>query len=103
MSKVKVGVNGFGRIGRAFFRLSQDRTDYEIVAINDLGSIESLAYLLKYDTVYGNSGLQVEVRNDALIVNDREIKFSQERDPLNLGWSDLGIEVVIEATGVFTT
>jgi len=103
MNKVKVAVNGFGRIGRSFFRLSQERAEYEIVAINDLGSIDALAYLLKYDTVYGSSGLQIEINNDSIIVDGREIKLFHEKDPLNLPWTDLGIDVVIESTGVFTT
>lgn len=103
MSKPKVAINGFGRIGRAFFRLSEGREDYEIVAINDLGQAENLAYLLRYDTVYGNAGFDIKVENDSLIVNGRRINVSHEKDPVSLPWKDLGIDVVIESTGVFTT
>lgn len=103
MSKPKVAINGFGRIGRAFFRLSEGREDYEIVAINDLGKAENLAYLLRYDTVYGNAGFDIKVENDSLIVNGRRINVSHEKDPVSLPWKDLGIDVVIESTGVFTT
>ncbi len=103
MSKPKVAINGFGRIGRAFFRLSEGREDYEIVAINDLGQATNLAYLLRYDTVYGNAGFDIKVENDSLIVNGRRINVSHEKDPVSLPWKDLGIDVVIESTGVFTT
>ena len=99
----KVAINGFGRIGRAFFRLSEGRPDYEIVAINDLGDPKNLAYLLKYDTAYGASPLSVKTSEKGFTVNDREIQFLSEKDPSKLPWKDLGIDVVIEATGVFTS
>lgn len=103
MSKVKVGINGFGRIGRTFFRMSEGRDDYEIVAINDLGSIESLAYLLKYDTVYGHSGFEVDTDGDTLIVNGRRISLSHEKEPSALPWAQYGVDVVVESTGVFNS
>lgn len=103
MSKVKVGINGFGRIGRTFFRMSEGRDDYEIVAINDLGSIESLAYLLKYDTVYGHGGFEVDTDGDTLIVNGRRISLSHEKEPSALPWAQYGVDVVVESTGVFNS
>lgn len=100
---VRVAINGFGRIGRAFMRSSFGRSDFEVVAINDLGDIENLAYLLKYDSVYAQSPFPVEVVDGKLKVGDREIVFVQEREPGKLPWSDLQIDVVIEATGFFTS
>jgi glyceraldehyde 3-phosphate dehydrogenase len=98
---IRVGINGFGRIGRAFARRSAGR-DIEIVAVNDLGSLENLAYLLKYDTVYGRAPFAVEVRDGSLWLDGREVKFFSEKDPANLPWKDLGIDVVVESTGFFT-
>lgn len=103
MSKAKVAINGFGRIGRAFFRMSEGREDYEIVAINDLGEAENLAYLLRYDTVYGNAPFEIKIDNGGLLVNGRKINVSHEKDPASLPWKDLDIDVVIESTGVFTS
>lgn len=103
MAKLKVAINGFGRIGRTFFRMSEGHPDYEIVAVNDLGEAESLVYLLKYDTVYGQAPFPVTVENDGLSVNGRKITLSHEKDPKALPWKDLGIDVVVEATGVFTS
>lgn len=103
MNKAKVAINGFGRIGRAFFRMSEGREDYEIVAINDLGAAENLAYLLRYDTVYGNAGFDIKVEDDGLVVNGRKINVSHEKDPTSLPWKELNIDVVIESTGVFTS
>ncbi len=98
---VKVGINGFGRIGRVFFRHAFGHPDLEIVAINDIGTPENLAYLLKYDTVYGKYGKEVKVQKSNLVVNGKSIKFLQEKDPLNLPWEELGVDVVVEATGAF--
>ncbi len=98
-----VAINGFGRIGRAFFKMAEDNPDFNIVAINDLGNIENLAYLLKYDTAYGRSGLDVTTDGESLTVNGRNVKFIQERDPKLLPWGDLDIDIVVEATGVFTS
>lgn len=97
----RVAINGFGRIGRAFTRLSHGR-DIEIVAVNDLGSLENLAYLLKYDTVYGRAPFSVEAEGGNLIVDGKQIKFLQEKDPAALPWKDLAIDVVVESTGFFT-
>ncbi len=102
MNKTKVAINGFGRIGRAFFRQSFGKEDYEIVAVNDLGDINNLAYLLKYDTAYGHSGFSVEVVDDGLLINGtQKVTFVSERDPAALPWGQMGIDVVVEATGVF--
>ena len=99
----KVAINGFGRIGRTFFKMAESHPDFDIVAINDLGDINNLAYLLKYDTVYGMNQSEIEVKGNALIVNGKEISFIQERDPKALPWGDMGIEVVVEATGIFAS
>lgn len=106
MDKVRVSINGFGRIGRAFFRHALEREDLEVVAINDLADLENLAYLLKYDTAYGHGPADVRVeRRDwktVLVVNGRDIQFTQERDPAKLPWSEYSVDVVVEATGFFT-
>jgi glyceraldehyde 3-phosphate dehydrogenase len=98
---IRVGINGFGRIGRAFVRRSWGR-DIEVVAVNDLGSLENLAYLLKHDTVYKTAPFSVEITDGKLLVGGKEIKFVQEKDPAMLPWKDLNIDVVIESTGLFT-
>lgn len=105
---IRVAINGFGRIGRAFARRSYGR-DIEIVAVNDLGSLENLAYLLKYDTVYGRAPFSVEVKpaqngedSGALLIDGKEVKFFSEKDPANLPWKNLDIDVVVESTGFFT-
>lgn len=98
---LRVAINGFGRIGRTFARLSHGR-DIEIVAVNDLGSLENLVYLLKYDTVYGRAAFSVNTKNDALVIDGKEIKFFSEKDPSKLPWKDLNVDVVVESTGVFT-
>jgi glyceraldehyde 3-phosphate dehydrogenase len=99
----KVAINGFGRIGRTFFKMAFGHPDFEIVAINDLGSPENLAYLLRYDTAYGNSGLEVTATEDTITVNGTAIAFSQERNPEQLPWKAHDIDVVVEATGVFAS
>lgn len=100
---IKVAINGFGRIGRTFFRLGFGRKDMEIVAINDLGDLDNLAYLLKYDSVYGTYDAKVDFDNKKkkLIVNNKEIDFLQEKEPTNLPWKKMGIDVVVESTGFF--
>lgn len=103
MAKLKVAINGFGRIGRTFFRMSEGRSDYEVVAINDLGQAENLAYLLKYDTVYGHAQFPISVEGDGLTVNGRKLALSHEKDPTLLPWKALGIDLVVESTGVFTS
>lgn len=101
MGKTRIAINGFGRIGRAFLRQSVSREDYDIVAVNDLGELENLAYLLRFDTVYGHSGFNVSSKDGKLTVNDKEIAFFSERDPAKLPWRDLGVDIVVESTGVF--
>ncbi len=99
---IKVGINGFGRIGRMVFRAAvQNFSDIEIVGINDLLEPDYLAYMLKYDSVHGRFKGDVSVANGALIVNGKTIRLTQERDPANLKWGDIGADVVIEATGLF--
>jgi len=98
---VRVAINGFGRIGRAFARRARGR-DIEIVAVNDLGALENLAYLLKYDTVYGRAPFSVEAKGAALIINGKEVKFFSEKEPAQLPWKELAIDVVVESTGFFT-
>ncbi|MEV7649360.1 type I glyceraldehyde-3-phosphate dehydrogenase [Arthrobacter sp. NPDC089319] len=104
---VRVGINGFGRIGRNYFRaaLAQGKlgSDLEIVAINDLGSPETLAHLLKYDSVVGRLAAEVAVADGDLVVDGKVVKVLAERDPGNLPWRELGVDVVIESTGRFTT
>jgi len=97
----RVAINGFGRIGRAFVRRSWGR-NIEIVAVNDLGSLENLAYLLKYDTVYRRAPFSVEAKAGALWIDGKEVRFFQEKDPALLPWKDLNIDVVVESTGFFT-
>ncbi len=98
---MKVAINGFGRIGRPVTKIGLENPNVEIVAINDLGSVESLAYLLKYDTSYGVYPKDVQIKDGNLIVNGREIKIFSEMDPKKLPWKELGVEVVFECTGVF--
>ena len=99
--KTKIAINGFGRIGRIFFRHAFGHPDIDIVAINDLGTPENMAYLLKYDTVYGLYDKSVEVKNGELTVDGKEIRVLREKDPSRLPWKDLEIDVVVESTGVF--
>jgi glyceraldehyde 3-phosphate dehydrogenase len=101
MKNIRVAINGFGRIGRAFVRRSQGR-GIEIVAINDLGSLENLAYLLKYDTVYKRAPFTVEAKDGALLIGGETVKFLSEKDPSALPWKELDIDVVVESTGFFT-
>ncbi|MEK6583880.1 MAG: type I glyceraldehyde-3-phosphate dehydrogenase [Nitrospirota bacterium] len=99
---VKVGINGFGRIGRNFFRIVFNNPEIEIAAINDLTDAKTLAHLLKYDSVFGILNAEVVAKDNCLIVNGREIRILAERDPLNLPWGELGVDVVVESTGLFT-
>ncbi|TVR22255.1 MAG: type I glyceraldehyde-3-phosphate dehydrogenase [Anaerolineaceae bacterium] len=102
---IKVGINGFGRIGRQVLKtlLEYYPNDAEIVAFNDLGDLETMAHLLRYDSVHGRFDGTVEVEGSTLIVNGKRIKALSERDPANLGWGDLGVDVVVESTGIFTS
>jgi len=99
---VKVGINGFGRIGRNVFRAAQGRSDLEIVAVNDITDTATLAHLLKYDSILGNYEGSVSAEGDRLDVDGHRVKVFAERDPGNLAWKDLGIDIVIESTGLFT-
>ncbi|WP_379970441.1 type I glyceraldehyde-3-phosphate dehydrogenase [Ectobacillus sp. sgz5001026] len=99
---VKVGINGFGRIGRVVFRAALNNKDVEVVAINDLTNAATLAHLLKHDSVHGALNAEVSVSGDSIVVNGKEIKVIAERDPAQLPWSDYGVEVVVESTGRFT-
>ncbi len=103
MSKLKIGINGFGRIGRMVFRASLRRDDIDIVAINDLLDLEHLAYLLKYDSVHGTVDASVEIVNGHLVVDGKTVRITAERDPKNLQWDSIGAEVVAECTGIFTS
>lgn len=106
MAKTRIAINGFGRIGRAVFKLAIEREELEIVGINDLGNIDNLAYLLKYDSAYGHSGLDIAVAKrdwkTVLVVNGHDIEFTHEKDPRNLPWKEFSVDVAIEATGFFT-
>lgn len=97
----RIAINGLGRIGRAFLKAAIKREGVEIVAVNDLGDLDNLAYLLRYDSAYGRNDEKVETRNGRLVINDKEIIFLQEKDPAKLPWGDLEIDIVLEATGVF--
>ncbi|ABB14777.1 ArsJ-associated glyceraldehyde-3-phosphate dehydrogenase [Carboxydothermus hydrogenoformans] len=99
---VKVGINGFGRIGRNMFRAALNNPEIEIVAVNDLTDAKTLAHLLKYDSVHGIFAADVEAKDDAIVVNGKEVKVYAEKDPANLPWKELGVEIVIESTGKFT-
>jgi glyceraldehyde 3-phosphate dehydrogenase len=103
MAKTRVGINGFGRIGRNFFRAAIERGgDFEVVAFNDLGDVETMAHLLRHDSVLGSFKGEVEVAGGSLKVDGKELKGLAERDPANLPWRDLEVDVVIESTGFFT-
>jgi glyceraldehyde 3-phosphate dehydrogenase len=103
MEKARIAINGFGRIGRLFFKAAFENPNFEIVALNDLGDVENLAYLLKYDTAYGRYDKEVkaDLPNGKLIVDGREIAFLQIKDPTQLPWKALNIDIVVESTGLF--
>ena len=103
MGKIKIGINGFGRIGRMVLRAAIDRNDVEVVAINDLLDIKHLAYLLKYDSVHGKCKADVLSNDNSLIVDGKKIQISSERDPKKIAWDLKGVDVVLECTGIFTT
>lgn len=100
-SKIRVAINGFGRIGRAFFKLAWERSEIEIAVVNDLGSLESLAYLLQYDTVYRKWNHTVTHDGNGLVIDDKPVRFISEKDTTKLPWKELGIDVVVESTGLF--
>ncbi len=103
--KVRVAINGFGRIGRAFLKVAANRPEIEIVAVNELGDIHNMAYLLKYDSVYGVSDLKISVdeKIPAIIVDGKKVKFLSEKEPLKLPWKELAVDVVVESTGFFAS
>ncbi|MFT6797528.1 MAG: glyceraldehyde 3-phosphate dehydrogenase, partial [Maribacter sp.] len=103
MSNLKIGINGFGRIGRLVFRTSVKRGDVDVVAINDLLDVEHLAYLLKYDSVHGHFDGTVDVKDGHLVVNGKTVRITAERDPKNIKWDAVGATTVAECTGIFTT
>ncbi len=103
MAKIKVGINGFGRIGRLAFRAAMKRDDMEIVGINDLIDLDYIAYMLKYDTIHGQFDGTIETKGDKLVVNGLEIRVTSEPNPADLDWSSVGAEYVIESTGLFLT
>ncbi len=103
MAKVQLGINGFGRIGRLVLRETFDRNDAEVVAINDLLAVDHLAYLLKYDSVHGRFKHKVEVKDDKLYIDDKYIRTTTEKNPTLLKWDEVGAEIVMECTGLFTT
>ncbi|MDG6338301.1 type I glyceraldehyde-3-phosphate dehydrogenase [Glaesserella parasuis] len=98
---IKIGINGFGRIGRIVFRAAQKRDDIEVVGINDLIDVEYMAYMLKYDSTHGRFDGTVEVKDGKLVVNGKEIRVTSERDPANLKWNEIGVDIAVEATGLF--
>lgn len=105
MKTIRVAVNGGGRIGRAFIKIAYRCPEIELVAVNDLGDIENIAYLLKYDSVYGKSTFEVSVSDDKkyILMGDKKVLMISEKDPINLPWKDLNIDVVVESTGLFTS
>ena len=103
MKTIKVGINGFGRIGRAFLKVAWDRPEIEIVAVNDLGNIDNMAYLLKYDTVYRKWNHKIEVAGNDIIIDDKKVKVLAQKDPTMLPWKDLEVDVVVESTGLFVS
>lgn len=103
MSKIKVGINGFGRIGRLVFRAAMTRNDIEIVGINDLIDVDYMVYMLKYDTVHGRFNGTVEAKDGKLVVNGHAIRVTAERNPEDLKWNEVGAEYVVESTGLFLT
>lgn len=100
---IKIGINGFGRIGRIVFRAAQQRDDIEVVGINDLIDVEYMAYMLKYDSTHGRFDGTVEVKDGHLVVNGKTIRVTSERDPANLKWNEIGVDIAVEATGIFLT
>ncbi|OHA24033.1 MAG: type I glyceraldehyde-3-phosphate dehydrogenase [Candidatus Taylorbacteria bacterium RIFCSPLOWO2_01_FULL_44_26] len=104
MKKIRVAINGFGRIGRAFLRVAWGRPEIEVVAVNDLGSVDNMAYLLKYDTVYGKwKHEDVKHEGEYLLIDGKKVKVLAEKEPSKLPWGDLGVDVVVESTGIFVT
>lgn len=103
MEKVKIGINGFGRIGRLVLREAFDRNDVEIVAINDLMEIDQLAYLLKYDSVHGTFKKEITIDGNYLVIDNKKIRVTSEKDPSQLKWDEIGAEIIADCSGVFKT
>lgn len=103
MSTLKLGINGFGRIGRMVLRASLQNDSVEVVAINDLLDVDHLAYLLKYDSVHGSCSASVEIEDGQLVIDGKTVRITAERDPQKLNWDEVGAEIVAECTGIFTT
>ena len=101
MKKIRVGINGFGRIGRAFLKIAWDRPEIEIVAVNDLGDVSNMAYLLKHDTVYKEWKHEISTNGQEILIDGKSVKVLAEKDPLALPWKDLNVDVVVESTGLF--
>ena len=99
---IKVGINGFGRIGRNVYRVIAEREGIDVLAINDLTDARTLSILLKYDSVHGKFKGDVEAKDDVLVVKGKEVRLTKEKDPVKLPWKELGVEVVVESTGIFT-
>ena len=99
---IKVGINGFGRIGRNVFRVITEREDIDVVAINDLADARTLSILLKYDSVHGKFDGDIEAKEDVIVVKGKEVKLTKEKDPARLPWKELGVDIAIESTGIFT-
>lgn len=103
MEKIKIGINGFGRIGRLVFRATTEREDVQVVAINDLLDVDYMAYMLRYDTAHGKFNGTVEVEDGMLVVNGNKIRITAEKDPANLKWDEAGADYIVESTGLFLT
>jgi len=104
MKKIRVGINGFGRIGRAFLKISWDNPEIEVLAVNDLGDVHNMAYLLKYDTVYKKwKHDDIKVEGQDIVIDGRKVKVLAEKEPSSLPWKELGVDVVVESTGFFTS
>ena len=103
MSKIKIGINGFGRIGRLVFRAAMTKNDVEVVGINDLITVDYMAYMLRYDSIHGQFTGSIEVKDGNLVVNGKSIRVTSEKDPANLKWNEVGAEYVVESTGLFLT
>ena len=100
---IKIGINGFGRIGRNFYRaIAKQSAEMEIVAVNDLGDTETMAHLLKYDSVHGNLENEINAADNGIMIDGELLQVLSERNPQDLPWGDLGVDVVIESTGIFT-
>ncbi len=103
MKTIKIGINGFGRIGRLVLRAAQNYENIQVVGINDLIDVEYMAYMLKYDSVHGRFNGTISVENNSLVVNGKPIRTTSEKDPANLKWNEIGVEYVVESTGIFLT